>query len=150
MNFKNHFTVAAPLDQVNAFHRSARSLKTITPPFLFMSNVSAPERLTDGDEMAFTLWFGPMPVRWRVRVENFHPTGFDDVQLSGPFRSWKHSHRFEPIDGEHTRVVDQISYSIRPHWFWGVVGLAMALGLPLLFWYRSWRTRATLERLSSS
>ena len=95
--------------------------------------------------MAFTLWMGPLPVRWQVQVENFHRLGFDDVQLSGPFSSWAHSHRFEAIDDDHTRVVDKITYSIRRHWFWGLVGMAMALGLPLLFWYRGWRTRAALE-----
>ena len=149
MRYQHTFKVAAPIQKVNAFHRSSRSLKVITPPVFFMSNVLAPEELADGNKMAFTIWLGPLPIRWIARVENFSPTGFDDIQTSGPFKSWKHAHRFEALDENNTQVVDNVEYSFQRHWFWGVIGLVMALGLPILFWYRGLRTRATLERNTS-
>jgi ligand-binding SRPBCC domain-containing protein len=150
MIFQNHFKVAAPIEEVNAFHRSSSSLKAITPPVFFMSNIQAPDHLADGIEMAFTLWLGPLPVRWNARVENFSPTGFDDIQTGGPFKTWKHAHRFEALDENNTRVLDQVEYSLRRHWFWGPIGLMMALGLPVLFWYRARRTRSIVEGDSRS
>ena len=67
-----------------------------------MSNIQAPDHLADGNEMAFTLWLGPLPVRWNARVENFSPTGFDDIQTGGPFETWKHAHRFEALAKNNT------------------------------------------------
>ncbi len=34
-----------------------------------------------------------------------------DVQLTGPFRHWHHTHRFEPRDGG-TSIVDRVRYSL--------------------------------------
>ena len=110
-----------------------------------MSRILAPNQLSDGDEMAFTLWLGPFPVRWEARVENFTPVGFDDIQVCGPFDSWKHAHRFEALDENNTRVLDHVEYNFRRHIFWGAVGLLMALGLPILFWYRAMKTQWLLE-----
>jgi ligand-binding SRPBCC domain-containing protein len=143
--FQHRFKVAAPIKKVNAFHRSSSSLKAITPPFFFMSNVIAPDQLADGDVMSFTLWLGPFPVRWQARLENINPEGFVDIQFDGPFSSWKHTHRFEAWGTDHTLVMDDVEYSIRRHWFWGPIGLIMAIGLPILFWYRARRTREILE-----
>jgi ligand-binding SRPBCC domain-containing protein len=145
MKYQHSFTVNAPLDQVSAFHRAASSLKAITPPFFFMSGLQAPAQLSDGDEMAFTLWMGPLPIRWEARIEKINPAGFDDIQTSGPFKTWIHTHQFEVIDPKHTRVIDDIEYSLRRHWFWGIIGGVMALGLPILFWYRARKTRTIIE-----
>ena len=150
MKFERSFDVSAPIEQVNAFHRSSSSLKAITPPFLFMSGIRAPDQLSDGDELAFTLWMGPLPVRWLARIENVSPRGFDDVQTGGPFQTWIHAHRFEVIDENHTRIADSIEYSLRRHWFWRVIGVMMARGLPLLFWYRARKTRSIIEAESRS
>jgi ligand-binding SRPBCC domain-containing protein len=35
---------------------------------------------------------------------------FVDVQDSGPFAEWRHSHEFESVDSKSTRVVDHIGY----------------------------------------
>lgn len=109
-----------------------------------MSRILAPDQLSDGDDLAFTLWLGPFPVRWEARVENFSPIGFDDIQVRGPFESWRHAHRFEALDENNTRVQDQVEYSLRRHLFWGGAGFLMALGLPILFWYRARKTRSII------
>ena len=49
----------------------------------------APERMASGDEMDFTLWAGPMPLRWVARIEDASPNGFTDRQVRGPFASWR-------------------------------------------------------------
>ena len=91
--------------------------------------------------MDFTTWLGPLPVRWLARIEDVSPTGFADRQLSGPFRHWLHRHTFVPVDETTTAVVDGIELKLRPHLLWGLVGLGMWLGLPLLFAYRVFQPR---------
>jgi len=143
--YRHTFRVRARRAEVAAFHAAASSLGAITPPLIPMQLHRAPERLGAGDEMAFTLWLGPLPVRWLARVEEMSPEGFVDRQLEGPFAAWSHRHRFLAVDEATTEVVDEIEARFRPHVLWGAVGLAMWLGLPLLFTYRGWKTRRLLE-----
>jgi hypothetical protein len=50
-----------------------------------------------------------------------------------------------PDDEGTTEVVDEVEAKLKRHPLWGPVGLAMWLGLPLLFAYRGWKTRRLLE-----
>jgi ligand-binding SRPBCC domain-containing protein len=86
------------------------------------------------------LWMGPIPVRWRVRIEQMQSDSFTDHMIEGPFRTWRHRHAFRALDDNRTEVLDEIDFSLRPHMLWGSIGLAMAVGLPLLFFYRARKT----------
>lgn len=149
MEFKSDFVVHASLEAVRRFHQSAGSLRSITPPLVPMTSIDAPQVLGEGAEMAFTLWMGPVPVRWSARIEGTHVQGFTDRQISGPFAAWVHEHSFVPIEGGHTRVEDRVLYELKSNPFWWLIGGLMALGLPLLFRYRAYRTRTILERASN-
>ncbi len=118
----------------------------ITPPPLIVQMESAPSVLSEGSLIAFRLWLGPLPVAWRARIEQVTPISFVDRQVSGPFARWEHLHTFLPLDGHTTQVVDRVEADLSPHWFWHVFGLAMWLGLPVLFAYRAWRTQRLVER----
>jgi ligand-binding SRPBCC domain-containing protein len=145
MRFEHGFTVRAPVTQVAAFHAQSASMGRITPPPLIVRVQAAPECLGEGDEMVFTLWAGPLPLRWVARIEEVSPEGFTDRQVSGPFRSWRHRHRFVVAGPGNTAVVDEVEATLKRHAFWGPVGALMWAGLPLLFAYRGWRTRQLLE-----
>lgn len=146
MIYRHRFTVRAALAEVAAFHSRAASMAAITPPPIVVRVHRAPETLGEGDEMDFTLWLGPLPVRWLARIEQVSPTGFVDRQIRGPMAAWEHRHTFVPVDDRTTEVVDEVTLAVRRHPLWGPVGLGMALGLPVLFAYRGWRTRRLLER----
>jgi ligand-binding SRPBCC domain-containing protein len=146
MRYTHRFLVQAPLEDVIAFHRSASSLQAITPPLFFMGGLKAPGQLIEGSQMSFRLWLGPLPVDWKARIENLTPAGFDDVQISGPFASWVHSHSFHSLSTGICQVEDKVELHLRLHPLWFPVGLAMVLGLPLLFAFRSRKTKSMLER----
>jgi ligand-binding SRPBCC domain-containing protein len=145
MKYRHTFRVQAPLPDVAAFHTAATSLKAITPPLIPTQVHHAPEQMGDGDEMDFTMWTGPLPVRWTARVEDVSPTGFLDRQVRGPFEAWAHRHTFESVEEGATEVLDEVEARLKPHLLWGLVGLGIWLGLPLLFAYRGWKTRRLLE-----
>jgi len=57
----------------------------------------------------------------------------------------KFRHTFLPVDEAMTEVVDEVTAQPRRHLLWGLVGLGMRLGLPVLFAYRGRKTRELLE-----
>lgn len=146
MKYHHTFRVRAPLIAVSDFHARSTSMGAITPPPVIAQIHQAPERLQEGDEMDFSLWLGPLPIRWVARIENVGYNGFTDRQLRGPFRRWVHRHSFRPIDQTTTEVIDEIEAELRPHPFWALVGLGMWLNMAMLFAFRGWKTRSLLEK----
>jgi ligand-binding SRPBCC domain-containing protein len=145
VRYRHTFHVRAPLADVARFHTNAESLRAITPPLIPMRLHSAPRQMEEGDEMDFTMWMGPLPVRWVARVEGVSSTGFLDRQLHGPFSTWMHRHSFAVVDKATTEIIDQVEARLKSHVVWGPVGAAMWIGLPLLFGFRAWKTRRLLE-----
>jgi ligand-binding SRPBCC domain-containing protein len=145
MKYQHRFRVRAPVSTVADFHQKTESMAAITPPFVPLQVEHAPARPEGGDQMAFTMWLGPIPVRWHTYFSQVSDTGFTDTQLEGPFRYWVHRHTFLPIDEQTAEVVDDVHAALRWNIFWGSVGLMMWLGLPILFAYRAWKTRRLLE-----
>ncbi|MCX7670507.1 MAG: hypothetical protein N2439_10605 [Anaerolineae bacterium] len=145
MRFRHTFRVKAPLTTVVEFHRRSASMAAITPPPLIVRMHVAPSWLRAGDVMDFTLWAGPIPLRWTARIEAVTPIGFSDRQMRGPFARWLHRHTFVRVDDAITEVVDEIEAELKRHPLWGPIGLVLWIGLPVLFAYRGWRTRRLLE-----
>ena len=145
MKFRRSFEVRAPLSAVRDFHAHSEALVALTPPLMPMRLESSPPVLRSGDQMSFRIWLGPLPVHWTARIEDAGPAGFTDRQLAGPFAEWVHRHTFDPTGPGSALVTDSIQAQLRPHLLWGPVGLAMWLGLPLLFAFRAWKTRRLLE-----
>ena len=135
----------AALAAVAEFHSQTASLAVLTPPPVIVRIHRAPTVQHVGDEVDFSMWFGPLPVRWRAQIEQVSDTGFVDRQVCGPFRTWVHRHSFAPVDRATTEVIDEVQAELSSHWLWWIVGSVMWLTLPLLFAYRGWRTRHVLE-----
>jgi ligand-binding SRPBCC domain-containing protein len=145
MKYRHEFTVRAPQPAVADFHCRSESMGAITPPPVLVQVHRAPETLAEGDEMDFTMWLGPMPIRWVARIEQTTPVSFVDRQVSGPFAAWEHLHTYVTQADGTTKVIDRVTAELSTNWFWRLVGLGMWLNLPVLFAYRGWKTRRILE-----
>jgi hypothetical protein len=143
--FKSKFTVDAPFAQVAAFHASTKALKKLTPPPIWVQFHQL-DPLAEGAVVEFTMWFIIIPIRWKAVHSQVTETGFIDTQESGPLKVWEHTHRFESISDNKTKVTDQISYD---HFSGRKGALAKLffnpLGLHFLFFYRKWITRILLR-----
>jgi len=143
--FKTSFTVNAPLEAVAAFHADTSALKILNPPFIIVQ-LHRVDPMADGSISEFTLWMGPLPIRWRAIHSDVGPNGFTDSLDDGPMATWRHTHRFEAIDDYKTQIHEQIEYEYLSGWR----GLAPRilfghLGLTALFTYRKWATRHALN-----
>ena len=113
LTFHYTFIVAAPVTAVSAFHHDTRVLRKLTPPPIFVQ-IHRLAPLGEGSEAEFTLWFGPIPVRWLAVHSQVGPHGFTDTQVRGPLQMWQHTHRFTAVSPTRTQVTESIVYEYAP------------------------------------
>lgn len=144
-NFCHRIRVRAPLQRVVDFHHDSRALKRLTPPPVFVQ-LHRVDPLGENSITDFTMWMGPLPVRWVAVHTNVDlQRGFQDSQERGPFARWEHRHLFEPLDETTTEIIDDISAEFG-RGFWGLLGRFIWLNLPFMFAYRGWVTRRAVEK----
>jgi ligand-binding SRPBCC domain-containing protein len=98
--------------EVFDFFADPRNLEEITPPWLHFRITRAPDSVSGGAQIEYRLRLHGIPVRWLTRIEDWQPPHrFADVQLSGPYSRWHHTHTVEP-DGDGVVMGDRIRYSL--------------------------------------
>ena len=148
--FTYQFTVPATLERVAGFHRNPLALRKLSPPPVIVQ-FRQMEPLAEGSISEFTMWFGPLPVRWKARHVEVDPLrGFTDIQVSGPFQRWQHTHRFSRVERQICRVSEHVAYEHRPGWRgWFTRLLFSQLALRYMFAYRAWMIRRSLAQEKS-
>lgn len=139
--FDFRFTVKATLEAVADFHHDTSALKRLTPPPTIVQ-LHDIEPLGEGSISRFTLWVGPLPLRWTAVHRDVSERGFTDVQTEGPAQKWEHTHTFTAIASETTEISEHIEYEHHGG-FWGIVTriLFARPNLYLMFTYRKLATR---------
>jgi ligand-binding SRPBCC domain-containing protein len=122
--------VRSSLDETFAFFADAANLERLTPPWLnFGIRTPMPLVMRAGLEIDYRIRLYGVPIPWRSRIDVWEPrVGFVDRQLIGPYRWWRHEHRFEATESG-TLVIDHVEY------------------LPRLAWLASRFVRRDLERI---
>ena len=144
--FHHEFQVNASLARVAEFHNSTQALKQLTPPPMFVK-FNDIEPLAEGSRSDFTMWLGPLPIRWIAVHSDVKPgAGFTDTQVEGPFQTWIHQHTFQSLSAGETKVIDRVEGLPSNHLLWGVISRIMWLTLPILFAYRERQTRKIVEQ----
>lgn len=126
--------VRRPIAEVFAFFADAHNLEALTPPFLrFRILTQPPIAMRAGTRIDYQIRLVGIPLRWETLIESFEPgRRFVDVQLSGPYKSWRHEHEFVEVpDG--TLIKDRVTYEMP-------LGIVGELGRALM-------VRRTLDRI---
>ena len=102
-----------PVQEVFAFFSDASNLEAITPRQLnFHILTPGPIGLEAGARIDYQLKLYGVPVKWASLIESWEPPReFVDVQLRGPYRVWRHTHRFA-AEGGGTRIFDDVDYEL--------------------------------------
>jgi ligand-binding SRPBCC domain-containing protein len=105
--------IPRPLNEVFDFFSDARNLDKITPPWLRFEIVSGgAEPIASGSEIRYRLKWHGVPIWWTTEIRRWEaPRLFVDVQRSGPYKLWHHTHRFES-QGNGTKISDVVRYSL--------------------------------------
>jgi ligand-binding SRPBCC domain-containing protein len=148
MRFVKQSVIRASPERVFGFHEQPEVLSLLIPPWESTRVVQA-ARISEVGTQAIveTRVFGPISLRWIAEHTLYDPPRmFEDVQIKGPFRSWRHGHFVEPdIHGAILR--DEIDYE-PPLGFLGrlVAPVIIQKRLHKLFDYRHEVTRSWCER----
>jgi uncharacterized protein (TIGR01777 family) len=100
-------------EEIFPFFADARNLERITPPTLGFKIIGdLPEEVREGLEINYKLRVHGVPVSWKTLItEWLPPKKFVDVQLSGPYTLWRHTHEFTPLS-EGTLMRDRVRYRV--------------------------------------
>ena len=111
--FRSSQWVPRPPAEVFAFFSDAHNLEEITPPWLrFRILTPGSIEMKQGTEIRYKLSLRGIPMHWTTQIRRWEPPlAFVDVQLSGPYRLWHHTHRFHAED-HGTRLTDVVRYSL--------------------------------------
>ena len=126
------------------FHRRPANLASVMPPTTRVMHLSADEVAEVGGVLELRVReMGIVPMRWKCRWQRVEsPSLLVDEMLEGPFETFEHSHRFEFVSENQTRLVDEVLYAWGRGWFgWIVSRAAVHLYLRLMFAWRHARMR---------
>jgi ligand-binding SRPBCC domain-containing protein len=132
-------TLEVGIERAFAFFSRAENLEAITPPWLRF-RIASPGTLEmrEGTLIRYRLRLHGIPVSWLTRIDEWDPpVGFADRQVRGPYRLWHHTHCFEPLGPDRTRMVDIVRYAHRLGPFGAIAGaLVVERDLARIFDYR--------------
>jgi len=117
--------IPKPLKEVFPFFERPENLARITPPWLnFVTLTPSPIVMAPGLHLDYAIHLMGVRMRWTSLITLYEPPRrFQDEQLRGPYRAWKHRHEFVEKDGG-TLVIDHVEYEVG----YGILGsLANAL-----------------------
>ena len=103
--------VPARVEEAFAFFADATNLERLTPSWLNFEIVTpTPIAMQAGTIIDYRIRLYGVPIPWQTKIEIWEPgRRFVDLQVAGPYRWWRHEHRFEPSGGG-TRVIDHVDY----------------------------------------
>jgi ligand-binding SRPBCC domain-containing protein len=134
-----------PVHKIFTFFENPYNLALITPDWLdFRVLAMHPREVRPGTAITYRLrWLG-VPYRWRAQISEWIPDRrFVDLQTSGPYILWHHTHTFEECSGG-VLLRDRVHYRL-PFGPLGVLAHALIVRWQLddIFDYRRQKT-ATL------
>jgi ligand-binding SRPBCC domain-containing protein len=147
VRFIKESIIKASPERVFAFHEQADVLSRLIPPWEFARVIQSAKISAVGSQAIMeTRVLGPFKVRWVAQHTVYEPPHlFEDRQIEGPFRSWRHRHIIAPHAAGAT-LRDEIDYE-PPLGFLGraLAPLLVQKRLEKLFAYRHEVTRRWCE-----
>jgi ligand-binding SRPBCC domain-containing protein len=118
--------IQAPAARIFAWHEEPGAFERLTPPGEPVRLLRQPERLGGGARAEILVGRWPLRIRWIAEHINYRrdpatehggETGggggeFTDVQIKGPFKSWRHRHIVEADGPDACTLTDHIQYEL--------------------------------------
>lgn len=147
MKFVKESVIKASPERVFAFHELPDAFERLVPPWENVKIIEKADISRIGSRAVIeTKIFGIFPSRWIAEHVSYEPPhSFEDVQVSGPFKFWRHRHIILPHeDGAVLR--DEIEFEPPLGWLGNITApLAIVPKLEKMFEYRHQVTKDWCE-----
>lgn len=97
--------------QAMDWHQRPGAFERLSPPWQTVKVLARTGSIRDGDRI--TLQIHPLifPMKWELEHRDYSPGKmFCDQQIQGPFKSWRHEHRFESAPGGQCTLIDRLTF----------------------------------------
>jgi ligand-binding SRPBCC domain-containing protein len=114
--FRQSFIVKSPIEKVWHFYTDVKHLEIITPKGIELKIIStAHQNIVQGQE----IWVSGKifekirrRMKWHSKITFLKAHEYIDEMLSGPFKKWRHLHRFNNIEGKQTEIIDEVEFEL--------------------------------------
>lgn len=119
--------IQAPAPTVFRWHTRPGAFERLTPPWEAVEVLQRTgDGIRDGSRVILAVHVGPLSWRWTAEHRDYRENNqFRDVQLSGPFALWDHTHRVVADGPSASYLEDDIKYALpfsrHTHWLAGAV-----------------------------
>lgn len=113
--FRHSFIVKSPIERVWHFYTDIKHLEIITPKEIELKIISTTnQNIVQGQEIWVSgkIFEKIRRMKWHSKITFLKAHEYIDEMLSGPFKKWRHLHRFHSIDGKQTEVIDEVEFEL--------------------------------------
>jgi ligand-binding SRPBCC domain-containing protein len=112
--FERSVEIKASPEEVFQLHLHPANLARLMSPFIRSEIVApySPSRV--GDTVTIVIRLPFIALKWEAAITRVSEGLLEDVQVSGPFQSWRHEHRVEDIGGGRARLTDRVEFRFLP------------------------------------
>ena len=111
--FVRRSRISASAAEVYAWHASPGALERLTPPGEHAKVMEQTGGIEKGARVVMEFGRWPLRRRWVAAHGEFEAGRyFSDVQVSGPFAFWKHTHTFDPDGPSACFLEDRVEYAL--------------------------------------
>lgn len=148
MIFEKKSEVACPAEELFAWHEHPDAFQRLMPPGQPVKVLHHDGQITNGAKAILLVGLWPLRIRWELEHRDYLAgRQFCDVQIKGPFKSYRHEHRMIPA-GEracilHDRIIFEMPFGMIGTW---LARLFMLPQFKRLFAYRHDVTRRAFEK----
>jgi uncharacterized protein len=97
LHFVAQSRIEAPAEEVFRWHAQPEALERLSPPWEPVEILQRAPGIRDGDRGVLRVHMGLFKVRWSFEHRDYiEGRQFRDLQISGPFRRWEHTHKMDP------------------------------------------------------
>ncbi len=105
--------VKSSADAVFRWHERPDAILDLVPLRRLVRVENQTGGLRDDGRVTFSIGVGPLRLVWEARHFGYvRGKRFCDEQVRGPFRIWRHTHRFEAIDATTSLYEDRVEYAM--------------------------------------
>jgi ligand-binding SRPBCC domain-containing protein len=115
--FEASTEVSCPAETLFRWHEEPQAFQRLMPPGEPVRVLRHDGHVRDGAQAVLLVGFWPVRFRWELEHRDYLPgRRFCDVQLTGPFTTYRHEHLMEPRGEKACLLTDRITYRLPGGW----------------------------------